>query len=37
MDSSKSISEQRNMELGIGSRIEHPRFGEGILAAVTPT
>ena len=25
------------MELGIGSRIEHPRFGEGILAAVTPT
>jgi hypothetical protein len=25
------------MEPGIGSRIEHPRYGEGILAAVTPT
>lgn len=24
------------MELGIGSRIEHPQYGEGILAAVTP-
>jgi hypothetical protein len=24
------------MQLGIGSRIEHPRFGEGILASVTP-
>jgi len=31
------LYEQLNMELGIGSRIEHPRFGEGILAAVTPT
>jgi hypothetical protein len=25
------------MELGIGSRIEHPTYGEGILASVTPT